>query len=175
MSKLKTSLTSPEGSNDTINRLKAEISQIDTDSKFSTKENVLEAMEILQDALIDLYLNVKVWTKDEIKNFKQGDLEAERENLYQTSPMDLINYIQTSVEILMNLKVEDYLNSENFKKRMKGEQQDLTSLLNSAWSSQKHQGAVTRRSASVESKPPEIYEEMIQKLEADVRNHIKVE
>ena len=28
---------------------------------------------------------------------------------------------------------------------------------------------------SQESKPPEIYEEMIQKLEADVRNHIKVE
>ena len=82
MSKLKTSLTSPEGSNDTITRLKAEISQIETDSKLSTKENVLEAMEILQDALIDLYLNVKVWTKDEIWQFKQGDLEAERENLY---------------------------------------------------------------------------------------------
>lgn len=52
--------------------------------------------------------------------------------------MDLINYIQTSVEILMNLKVEDYMNSVNFRKRMREDQNQLSSLVHSARSSQKH-------------------------------------
>jgi hypothetical protein len=41
----------------------------------------------------------------------------ERENLYMTSPIDLINYIQTSVEILMNIKVEDYIANKKEKER----------------------------------------------------------
>jgi hypothetical protein len=57
----------------------------------------------------DLYLNVKVRSKDEITMYDEEDLVKERENLYMTSPIDLINYIQTSVEILMNIKVEDYM------------------------------------------------------------------
>ena len=42
--------------------------------------------------------------------------------------MDLINYIQTSVEILMNLKVEDFLSSEKFKKKVKEDDFDFSSI-----------------------------------------------
>lgn len=54
---------------------------------------MIDAIEIIQEALIDLYLNVKVRTKEEIEDFSDHDLEEERDNLFQTSPIDLINYI----------------------------------------------------------------------------------
>jgi hypothetical protein len=77
--------------------------------KGKSEDDMMDAIAVIQEALIDLYLNVKVRSKDEISDYDEDDLLKERENLYMTSPLDLINYIQTSVEILMNIKVEDYL------------------------------------------------------------------
>ena len=74
-----------------------------------TDDEMMDAIAVIQEALIDLYLNVKVRSKEEINGYEEEDLLKERDNLYLTSPLDLINYIQTSVEILMNIKVEDYL------------------------------------------------------------------
>ena len=68
-----------------------------------------DQFEEIQEALIDLYLNVKVRSKEEISKYWEEDLSKERENLYLVSPIELIGYIQTSIEILMNIKVEDYL------------------------------------------------------------------
>ena len=73
---------------------------------------MIDTIAVIQEALIDLYLNVKVRSKDEINTYEEQDLTKERENLYLTSPIDLITYIQTSVEILMNIKVEDYLSHQ---------------------------------------------------------------
>ena len=81
------------------------------------ESNMVDALKLIQEALIDLYLNVKVRSKEEISNYSDEDLLKERENLYLTSPIDLINYIQTSVEILMNIKVEDYVASRKEKER----------------------------------------------------------
>ena len=77
--------------------------------KDKNDDDMIDAIAIIQEALIDLYLNVKVRSKEEISKYNEDDLAKERENLYLTSPIDLVNYIQTSVEILMNIKVEDYL------------------------------------------------------------------
>jgi hypothetical protein len=55
---------------------------------------MIDAIAVIQEALIDLYLNVKVRSKDEITKYDEEDLVQERENLYMTSPIDLINYIQ---------------------------------------------------------------------------------
>ena len=77
--------------------------------KDKSEDDMMDAIAVIQEALIDLYLNVKVRSKDEINDYDENDLVKERENLYITSPLDLISYIQTSVEILMNIKVEDYL------------------------------------------------------------------
>jgi hypothetical protein len=82
---------------------------MDSKDKDNTEEDMIDAIAVIQEALIDLYLNVKVRSKDEISDYDEHDLTKERENLYMTSPIDLINYIQTSVEILMNIKVEDFL------------------------------------------------------------------
>ena len=78
-----------------------------------TDDEMMDAIAVIQEALIDLYLNVKVRSKEEINDYEEDDLLKERDNLYLTSPLDLINYIQTSVEILMNIKVEDYLSHKN--------------------------------------------------------------
>ena len=48
-------------------------------------------------------------SKDEISEFSDDKLIKEKEGLYGTSIRSLINYIKTSIEILMNLKVEDYI------------------------------------------------------------------
>jgi hypothetical protein len=77
--------------------------------KGKSEDDMMDAIAVIQEGLIDLYLNVKVRSKDEINDYDEEDLLKERENLYMTSPLDLINYIQTSVEILMNIKVEDYM------------------------------------------------------------------
>jgi hypothetical protein len=77
--------------------------------KGQSEDDMMDAIAVIQEALIDLYLNVMVRSKDEINDYDENDLVKERENLYITSPLDLISYIQTSVEILMNIKVEDYL------------------------------------------------------------------
>jgi hypothetical protein len=77
--------------------------------KGKSEDDMMDAIAVIQEGLIDLYLNVKVRSKDEITDYDEEDLLKERENLYMTSPLDLINYIQTSVEILMNIKVEDYM------------------------------------------------------------------
>lgn len=59
-----------------------------------------------------MFSKVKVRSKDEINEYDEEELQKERETLYLISPTDLINYIQTSIEILMNLKVEDYLTQQ---------------------------------------------------------------
>ena len=82
-----------------------------------SEEELNDTLKVIQEALIDLYLNVKVRSKEEINNYNEDDLIKERENLYITSPIDLINYIQTSVEILMNIKVEDYVVNKKEKER----------------------------------------------------------
>ena len=99
--------------------------------KANTEDDMIDAIAVIQEALIDLYLNVKVRSKDEINNYDESDLVKERENLYMTSPIDLITYIQTSVEILMNIKVEDYLshkkdNEKRKKIRQRKMQKDKT-------------------------------------------------
>jgi protein associated with RNAse G/E len=85
--------------------------------KGKSEEDMMDAIAVIQEALIDLYLNVKVRSKDEINDYDEDDLMKERENLYMTSPLDLINYIQTSVEILMNIKVEDYITHQKSLER----------------------------------------------------------
>lgn len=216
------------------------------DKKTESDGDMLDAISVIQEALIDLYLNVKVRSKDEINDYEEDDLVKERENLYMTSPVDLISYIQTSVEILMNIKVEDYLahkkkwenkqkikdlkrkkiNNERIeefndwmKKRessKKLEDSDLKCSLDGHFKSpgqeleegqgkgevqhgrnvdKKDQHFKTITSEKVSSRldndetesfipfsqrtsmthAPAIYEELIQKYESDIRNHIRIE
>ena len=115
----------------------------------STKKN--NEQQSIQEALVDLYLNVKVRSKDEIAKYTKDHLADERTGLEETDCYALIGYIKTSIEILMTMKVDDYLYAQKGKKA----NESFRSLNSSA------------ESAGVE--PPKDYEDVIIKLEADIR------
>ena len=57
---------------------------------------------------MDLYLGVKVRKNDEIQNYDQETLDREREELKMEDcdSKTLIQYIQSSFEIILNMKNE---------------------------------------------------------------------
>ena len=60
----------------------------------------------IMDALIDLYLSVKIRPKGEIAGYTEEHLAQERHKIKKNNVpiMTLIEYIKTSIDILMNLK-----------------------------------------------------------------------
>ena len=117
--------------------------------------------ETLEDAIIDLYLSVKIRSNDEV-NFSvlikiqidiydETTLAAERQKLKDVDPFTVVEYIKASVEILMNMKNDD-------KKTTPPAEDDFQSAEESARGDLQTQ-----------------YEQQLQKYEAEVRNHIKVE
>lgn len=94
-------------------------------------------------------------------------LMKERKKLRDVDSFTILDYIKTSIEILMNMKMEE---SENDKKKEKG---GKNKHLNSSNSSKVvHTDSESSRSME---EPPKDYESMLQKYEAEVRNHIKIE
>jgi hypothetical protein len=134
--------------------------------------------------------------------------------LYKIDSIEVLDYIRQSVEILMNMKGEEYeqyiknrdlherLSLKEEKKRLKqlikgeaakkeggrntqgpsrfilsssmltGSSMQMSVDNNSAMKKQQHQkGAEEDEDAA----PPRAYEKQIQKLESDVRTHIRVE
>jgi hypothetical protein len=58
----------------------------------------------LDEAIIELYLNVKVRSNDEITNYDENMFDLEKDKLREVSPHVVLDYIRSSIEILMNLK-----------------------------------------------------------------------
>ena len=65
------------------------------------------ASNVLHEAIIDLYLQVKVRSNDEIDRFGQEQFKKERERLCKFDSLTVLDYIKTSIEILMQIKGED--------------------------------------------------------------------
>ena len=65
--------------------------------------------EDIREGLIDLYLSVKIRSNEDIEKCNNETLEAERMQLKtsQISTITFLNYIQTSLEILMGMKIEE--------------------------------------------------------------------
>jgi hypothetical protein len=124
----------------------------------SQSDRLDEDYDDIKHALIELFLNVKVRSKDEISEFTEDTLHDEKEKLLDSSIKALISYVKTSIEILMNLKVEDYMAIQKIEKE----------------ESKKKDNRTLSQSSSMVSglEPPSDYEELIQKYEADIRKHI---
>ena len=113
--------------------LDTENDQSPTSSQFIRKENKMrlgrqfesqnmsnKEQESIEDALIDLYLSVKIRSNEEVSQFKllivflqidaynEEVLQEERERLKDTNPFTILEYIKTSIEILMNMKMEEH-------------------------------------------------------------------
>ena len=64
--------------------------------------------ETIEEALIDLYLSVKIRSNDEIDAYNEDMLQEERDRLRDTNPFTILEYVKTSIEILMNMKMEEH-------------------------------------------------------------------
>lgn len=74
----------------------------------------------VREGIIDLYLNVKIRSSDEVSyvqaiqawiqiaNFSDELMEEERERLFKVDSIEVLEYIKQSVEILMNMKGDEY-------------------------------------------------------------------
>lgn len=91
---------------------------------------------------------------------ESNQVEAEKEKLKDADEFMILDYIRSSIEILMNLKIEEY--EEEFEEKMKKWIKEM----------KKSEKEVEN---SDEDDAPNNYEKLIQKLEADVWNHISVE
>lgn len=65
-----------------------------------------EKLEFLGDNVLELYLNVKIRNSDESLNSEVVDDEVDK--LKDVEPYVILEYIKQSIEILMNLKIEDH-------------------------------------------------------------------
>lgn len=136
--------------------------------------------QVLHEAIIDLYLQVKVRSNDEIDRFGQDQFKKERERLLKFDSLTVLDYIKTSIEILMQIKDDgnDKGNGNN-----NGGSNWLENLNYSNLNSNRGNNPTTRDlndtalSSTFKSidLPPKEYEQQLQQYEAEVRNHIKVE
>jgi hypothetical protein len=58
----------------------------------------------IKEALIDLYINVKLRNDTSMYEITTEKIETEKESLRHLESMELIEYIKSSIEILVSLK-----------------------------------------------------------------------
>lgn len=51
---------------------------------------------------------MKIRSTDDIANFSDEQMEEERERLYKVESLEILDYIRQSVEILMNMKGDEF-------------------------------------------------------------------
>ena len=61
----------------------------------------------LREAVLELYLSVKIRSDDEIDNYNEIIFRDEKRQLLNMDGYTLIDQIKQSIEILMNMKVEE--------------------------------------------------------------------
>lgn len=169
---------------------------------------------MVRKAILELYLNVKIRSQEEIAQMTEDAIEKERARLGKVDTLDVIDYIKQSVEILMHMRIEEFdlfKNNWNAQEKLrlaliKDEKEQLkSSLRNDLQLAQRTQTKlfdkvryelISNQSSQASFKPPssiendeggpahdqkkldkqaEAYEKMLIKLEADVRQHIRIE
>jgi hypothetical protein len=85
------------------------------------------------------------------------DKEKEIKNLQKISSLTIIKYIETSIEIMVDLKAEEFL-KEKLKKRKK-------ERINNSSITENEENEINQYIQ---------YEKLLRKYEADIRNFIKV-
>ena len=63
---------------------------------------------MVRKAILDLYMNVKIRSQDEIQYMSEQLMEKERKKLSSVDTLDIIDYIKQSVEILMHMRQEEF-------------------------------------------------------------------
>ena len=73
----------------------------------------------IKEAIIDLYLAIKIRSTDELDKINDDNLKDEKRKLMTSVDcFQILEYIRSSIEIIMNLKIDDLEKNEG-KKREK--------------------------------------------------------
>ena len=150
----------------------------------------------LKEAILELYLSVKIRSDEEIDNYTEEQFRIEKEQMKEVDGFTLIDYIKSSIEILMNMKIEENDGGSSVeikdKKKIKDKKQKVNDDLgnnipkiddrtptSSIMDLQKKLDQISSPESSVsESSIPAAhkeYEKILRQLESECRNHIKVE
>jgi len=65
----------------------------------------------LREAVLELYLSVKIRSDEEIDEYNKDVFDKEKRELKDVDGYQLIDYIKSSIEVLMNMKMEEEDNS----------------------------------------------------------------
>ena len=106
----------------------------------------------IEEKIIDLYLNIQKKKHVEVSNLKliKLNVEKEKETLRNLNPKIILDYIQSSIDIFISMKVDEL--------------------------SKKAEVKVKTRDSTPEEKfePSNEYEKDLRHLESQIRNHIRV-
>lgn len=81
-----------------------ELTSYDADYKEHAQENV----DSVKEAIVDLYLAIKIRSTEELDQINEDNLKGEKKKLLKNCDcFQLLEYIRSSIEIIMNLKIED--------------------------------------------------------------------
>ena len=73
----------------------------------------------IKEAIIDLYLAIKIRSTEELDHINDGNLQDEKSKLMNGSDcFQILEYIRSSIEIIMNLKIEDLEKNDGKKKKI---------------------------------------------------------
>ena len=108
----------------------------------------------LREQLTDLYLSVKVRKTDEINEINDEIIDNERESLKKIPLTDLINYIQNSIDTLVELKA-----SEKYEQKLEKEE-EIKNYVN--------------EEDPNDANGLKLYEGMLIQAEKNIRSHIRV-
>ena len=108
----------------------------------------------IKNQLIDLYLCVKVRKSEEIEKLTSENVNSERKNLKNLPLTDIINYIQNSIDVLVDLRA-----NEKYEKKMESDEL---------------KDKYVNYEDPTDANGLKLYEGMLIKVEGDLRNHIRV-
>jgi len=95
-------------------------------------ESYTEDLGELREAIIELYLAIKIRSTDELDKITDKVLEEEKQKLEKVSGLQVLEYVRTSIEIIMNLKIEDlekeFNNRNLFERDSQGSELGVTQM-----------------------------------------------
>ena len=94
----------------------------------------------------------------------------EKNTIYGLETSVVLEYIKSSIDIILNLKFEEIEKRFIEKGRMSSTEHPRASIKSSA-----NPESSARSNFSEMEGPPKVYEELIQGLEAEIRKHIRIE
>ena len=110
--------------------------------------------ENIREQLTDLYLSVKVRKTEEINNINDEIINNEREKLKKIPIKDIINYIQNSIDTLVEIRA-----FEKYEQKLQKDE-EIKNYIN--------------KEDPKDKNGLKLYEGMLIEAEKNIRNHIRV-